>query len=231
MIYHTDFHFLRTLRLAASLAPLLLLSSCETDYYDKGDGEYSQMRADFVEAHADGARQLDYFVTDDGDSLRLTQPIAAKWVGTADSVYRALVYYNKVDGTLAQPLSSSQVPVPRVKPTAEFEGGVKTDPVKFESAWLSRNKKYLNFGLALKTGSTDDDSAVHRLGMACDTIVQHADGTRTYHLRLYHDQGGRPEYYSQRTFFSIALGDYDADTMCVSIQTYDGLVTRVFPTR
>ena len=31
-----------------------LLASCENDTYDKGEGAYSYLQADFVEAHANG---------------------------------------------------------------------------------------------------------------------------------------------------------------------------------
>ena len=50
------------------LVALLLLVSCTQDNYDKGEGEYSLMRADFVEAHVGSDKRVDYVVTDDGDS-------------------------------------------------------------------------------------------------------------------------------------------------------------------
>lgn len=49
-----------------------------------------------------------------------------------------------------------------------------------------------------------------------------ADGTTTQHLTLYHDQGGVPEYYSQRTYVSIPLSDIHADFIILTINTYDG---------
>ena len=51
-----------------------LLASCENDTYDKGEGAYSNMQADFVEAHANGEKEKDYVITDHGDSLSLVTP-------------------------------------------------------------------------------------------------------------------------------------------------------------
>ena len=208
-----------------SLMAVLVLAACEQDYYDKGEGRYSLMRADFVQAHANADKQIDYIVTDDGDSLAVRESLSPRWVSTPDSIYRALLYYNKVDNA-AQSISIGQIPTAFIRTADYFKDTVKTDPVKFESLWKSRNGRYLNFSLVLMVGSADDEKAVHHLGVVGDTIMQNADGTRTYHLRLYHDQGAMPEYYSQRTYFSIPLAPYDVDSMRMAIQTYDGLVVR-----
>ena len=103
---------------------------------------------------------------------------------------------------------------------------VKTDPLTLESIWISKNKRYLNASVYLKVGSTDDEEAIHKMGVVCDTIMAHADSTRTLHLRLYHDQGGVPEYYSQRTYFSLPLSELHADSIRFSINTYKGEVVK-----
>ena len=81
------------------LSGLLLsvaLASCTTDAYDKGEGKYSLMRGEFVEAYADEHKHIPYITTDDGELLPLLQDFTANWVTTADSTYRCRVYYNKV---------------------------------------------------------------------------------------------------------------------------------------
>ena len=134
----------------------LILSSCTQESYESGDGEYSLMKAEFVDAHTNGESKLVNVMTDDGDSLILTKPMEYKWASTADSTYRALLYYNKV-GDKAEPIAISSVPTPAIHITSELKEEAKTDPVKFVSSWKSRNRRYLNLGLILLTGSTDKD--------------------------------------------------------------------------
>ena len=75
-----------------------LLFSCQTDSYEKGQGRYSLMQADMGELTVNGEKQAVAFITDDGDSYTLTSPVKAQWIQTADTTYRAIIYYNKVEG-------------------------------------------------------------------------------------------------------------------------------------
>jgi hypothetical protein len=108
---------------------------------------------------------------------------------------------------------------------------MKTDPVKFESAWLSRSGKYLNLSLYLMTGTTDDEKASQTLHIIQDTIVTYLDASRTSHLRLYHDQAGIPEYYSTQVYASILTQEIPADSVHLTINTYKGPITKVFSLR
>ena len=58
-----------------------------------------------------------------------------------------------------------------------------------------------------------------------------ADGTTTSSLLLAHSQEGMPEYYSQRNYVSIALTSLKADSVCLTVNTYEGLVQKTFPLR
>ena len=78
--------------LTGLLLLLLPLVSCTRDEYEKGDGEYSYMRADFAEAYSSDAGVLGSFVTDEGDSLVLSPRHDCSWASTPDSVYRTLMY-------------------------------------------------------------------------------------------------------------------------------------------
>ena len=190
------------------------------------------MRADFIEAHANGQKEIDRITTDDGDQYSVTKTFTTKWVTTADSTYRCILYYNKVEeGSgkyAAEPISIGLVPCPKITPLAELEKPMKTDPVKFESAWLSKTGKYLNLSLYLMTGTTDDEDASQTLHVVQDTIMTNPDATRTSHLRLYHDQGGIPEYYSTQVYASILTSQIDVDSVSLTINTYKGLVTKTF---
>ena len=211
--------------LATLLSPLSsLLSSCTEDNEDKGDGEYSYLRADFVEAHVGEDKRVDYVLTDDGDSLRTNPPFSVSWITTADTVYRAIFYYNLKEGEI-DAYNLSQVLVPEIKSPERIAGGVKTDPVYVQSVWPARSGHYLNLRLRVMTGEFDDGKTPPQVfGCVRDTLVSHDDGSSTLHLQLFHNQNGQPEYYSREVYLSIPLTDVQADT--VVLNTYDGLYTK-----
>ena len=113
-------------RVISYLLPLTsyLLFSCTQDGYEKGDGKYSNMRGDFVEAQVGAEKEIVFLTTDDGETLPLTQPYSAKWITRPDTVYRCMLYYNKVrvvNGLYAaEPISIGEVPCPIITPLAEL---------------------------------------------------------------------------------------------------------------
>ena len=207
--------------------------SCTQDGYDKGEGQYSYLRGDFVEAYIGADKNMVSLMTDEGETLPLSQPYTAKWITRSDTVYRCMLYYNKVREAngqyVAEPISVLEVPCPKVVPLAELETEMKTDPVKFESAWMGKNGRYLNLNLIVKTASQEDEEVFQRLGIVQDTIITNLDATRTCCLRLYHDQGGVPEYYSANSYASILTSQIPADSVRISINTYSGVVEKTFP--
>lgn len=209
------------------LLPLLALAGCEMGGYDEGTGEYSMLTGDFVEAHTNAECAVDYALTDGGDSLALTPAVSVSWAVRPDTMYRAVLYYDRSEGSSVRPRSLAAVPVLSVQPAVQLDS-VQTDPVDLESAWLSASGRYLNMGLYLKTGEGDDADAHHTVGMVCDSVTMSDSGASTAHLRLYHDQGGVPEYYSSKTYVSIARRAIPADSVALTVNTYDGTVTRRF---
>ena len=211
---------------------ICMIGGCTQDAYDKGEGRYSLMRADFVEANSNAQKEIERITTDDGDILSASKPFKAKFVNTPDSVYRCVLYYNKVkDGNsqvVFEPISIGQVACPKIIPLAELDKEMKTDPVKFESAWMSKSGKYINLSLYLMTGSSEDEEAKHTLRIVQDTIVTNPDATRTSYLRIYHDQGGVPEYYSTQVYLSIITPGIPADSVRIQIPTYKGMTEKSF---
>ena len=220
----------RTVCLSMGLLLLLLpLGSCTSDDYEKGDGEYSYMRADFVEAYSSKAGVLGSFVTDEGDSLVLSPRHDCSWASTPDSVYRALMYYSREDtaSIKVRCITATQVLVLRVP--QQRRDTVIMHPVGLESVWLSANGKYVNMGLDVKTGKGDDDKARQTLGVVCDTVLTMPDGNHEHCLRLFHDQGKVPEYYTSKVYVSIPLGNYSkGDVVRMDVNTYKGKVTKSF---
>jgi hypothetical protein len=206
--------------------------SCTQDTYDKGDGQYSYLRGDFAEALVGADKKIVSLMTDEGETLPLLQPYTAKWITRSDTIYRCMLYYNKVRDSkgqyVAEAISVGEVPCPLIVPLSELEVEMKTDPVKFESAWMSKTGKYINLSFALKTGTTEDEKAIHTLRVVQDTIMVHPDGSKTSYLRLFHDQGGVPDYYSTQVYASIITSEILADSVRIAINTYKGIIEKSF---
>lgn len=209
------------LRILSALAVALLFMACTTDNYDTGDGKYSYLRADFVEAHSSEAGFIDYALSDTADSLSFSTPLSASWATKGDSIYRALLYYNKVDAG-AQPITISRVPVLQIQTTTRPDT-LKTDPVAFESIWMSSNRKYLNLSLSIKTGKSDGQLVAQSIGLfRKETTAGHA-----LYLQLTHNQNGVPEYYSSHVYLSIPMSRISAGTtLHLILNSYDGIIER-----
>ena len=208
------------------LAFLPLLAACTIDAYEKGEGEYSLLTAELVEAYVDNDKHVSHVVTDQGERLMLTSPLTAQWIETPDTMYRALLYYDQVEEGKAEPRSFGWVGV--LTPRDSIKGGMKSDPLYTESMWVAKNHKYLNLRLRLLTGSTDDEKARHSIGLMKDAASSTPGHAR---MVLYHDQGGMPEYYSMVTYASIPLDSIKADTLTIVVKTYNGEVNRTFKLR
>ena len=195
-----------------TLLPFSLFISCTQDAYEKGEGAYSLMRGDFAEANVNSNREVTSITTDDGEILPLTTLATAKWISRPDTIYRCMLYYNKVkaaDGKLAaEVISLGRVPCLYVKPLISFEKTYKDDPVKFESIWNSKSGKYL---------------------VVTDSLISYPSGRRTLSLLLYHDQGNVPEYYSTQAYVSIPTTDLAVDSIRLYINTYSGPVIKTLP--
>ena len=215
------------------LLVIILVASCTQDAYEKGEGAYSLMRGDFAEANVNSNREVTSITTDDGEILPLTSLATAQWISRPDTIYRCMLYYNKVkaaDGKLAaEVISLGRVPCLYVKPLTSFEKTYKDDPVKFESIWNSKSGKYLNLHLQLKTGYTEDSTAVQQLDVVTDSLISYPSGRRTLSLLLYHDQGNVPEYYSTQAYVSIPTTDLAVDSIRLYINTYSGPVIKTLP--
>lgn len=225
------------------IAILLLLlttfAGCETESYESGEGEYSLMQADLCELQTDGEKRATLFTTDDGSRYTPTKVFTAKWLTTADSTYRAIIYYNKVPtaspqaaatqtaAMQAEVLGISQVVT--LIPHAHWRFPQQPqDPIDLESAWIAKSGRYLNLALLMKTARIDDDEPPHTIGLAQDTLIAWPDGRSTVIYCLLHSQNDIPEYYTNRRYVSILLPDALPDTIRFRMQTHSGRLERVF---
>lgn len=197
------------------------LAACQADSYESGQGNFSLLTADFVELHTNAQCAAIYAITDGGDSLALVPAATPDWTSRPDTAYRAILYYDRAEGPAVRARSIIEVPVLRPVATAALDS-VPIHPVRLESAWVSAGGKYLNLGLYLKVGEGGPEGARHTVGLVCDSVAVSASGCRTAHLRLYHDQGGVPEHYSQKTYVSAPCSMLAADSAVLRVETYDG---------
>nr|WP_313980151.1 NigD-like C-terminal domain-containing protein [uncultured Prevotella sp.] len=212
--------------MVTALVSLLIVSACEHNFYKTGDSELSYLHTDFVEAHTNELSAFASATTDDGVQLTLKPAVKELWATKSDTTYRALLYYNKVENGVTSSFAISPVAVLRPRLALDFPT-VYTDPIGFESIWMSKNRKYLNLALTLKTGKTEDKKAIQSLAIVCDSIKHLSSGERAFYLRLHHHQNGVPEYYSRRIFTSIPLiGFKQNDVIYLNINTYKGKVNK-----
>jgi hypothetical protein len=205
------------------LSVSIVLTSCTTDAYDKGEGELSLMRSDMVEAHVNEKKYVDYVLTDDGDSLPSLKPFTVTWINTPDTMYRAILSYNSIDGR-AEALGLSQViTLPLRSSDYYHDSPPPQHPLYVESAWVAFTRRYLNLRIRLLTSQPENDTQRHTLGIVSDSITTTPDGLRVNHMRLLHNQNGLPEYYSTVANASILLKECQADSIVLSAVTYEGL--------
>ena len=213
------------------LSSSIFLLSCERDSYEKGEGSYSLLQADFACLTVDSEKRGVSFMTDEGEHYLLSNPTKASWIETADTVYRALLYFNKISETTAESMSLGAVPTLRAIHHWQLKEQPE-DPLGVESGWLSKNGKYLNLGLLLKTGQEEGNDGTQKIALAQDTIRLNDDQTHTAYFRLLHDQCGVPEYYTSRRYVSILLPDtVQLDTIRLTLPTCEGKKERVFSLR
>ena len=200
-----------------ALFSLSALVGCTVESYESGDGEYSLLTAELVDAHTNANARVDYAETDGGERLTFAQPAEVKWMVVPDTTYRAAIYY-KVENGASTLFSAGRVGI--LSPHSISD--MRTDPVGLESIWVAASKRYLNLSLNLMTGAVDDEEIHHTISCRRDTLLTNPDGTRTLCLTLYHDQSQVPEYYTQRSFFSIPLQTGESDSIRFTINTYNG---------
>lgn len=206
-----------------------MFTSCEHDGYESGDGSLSYLTAELAVLHTASNRSATSADLDNGTTLSISNPFTTSWMAKADTVYRALLYYDVATDGSKKVKARSVSSVPVLRPVDQNKvKEMHTDPVGVESAWAAKSG-YINLSLLLKAGKTDGEDAVQTLGLVdCGTTVGD-DGKRTRHVKLYHDQGGVPEYYTVQRYASIDTKDLgDADVVSITVNTYNGEVIKTF---
>ncbi len=206
----------------------MLLASCTTDAYEKGDGTYSGLQAELADVSITASGSATGFVTDSDIRYTFDTPVQVTWAKDVDSTYRAAVYFEDLGNGTAQCLSLGRVPT--LRPVEHWKmPETADDPVDYESVWSSKNGRYVNLSLLLKSGGDDSDK-FHTIALSQDTVISHANGLHTAHYRLFHAQNDLPQYYTDRYYVSILPPDTtQLDTIVLQMNTTAGLVRKVIP--
>ena len=140
------------------------------------------------------------------------------------------------DKTTTKAIAVKQVLVPKVLSKSKAAASTVTypeDPVTFETAWMSANRRYINLSLYIKIGSKDGKIGTQSLGMLHYETVEQQNGAKLYRLKLLHDQNKVPEYYSTQVYISIPMYRLPFELMTgdkveIGVNTYKGYVSRVY---
>lgn len=188
---------MKRLLLSMLLALPLWVSSCDSD-----EGyEYPSVKLEFLTAETGSDGCIESVVTDDGRRLPIEKDHTRSQLQANASV-RIVSNYELLTSIDNKPevriYGLMQVVAVDPKPRAEFENGVKRDPVDVTSVWLGQD--YINMVLGIHW-----QNAKHRFGFIEESVTDHGDGRPDVKLSLYHDNGGDMEAYSERAYLSIPL--------------------------
>jgi len=208
---------------------IAIISACEHDAYETGDGDLSYMHADYADFTISN-HTVTSAITDNNSSLPLPSSLTVSAELPADTMLRRLVHYNQKDDST--PIEILRLtPVSIVTPHSQNEEGtLLTDPVKLTAAWLSPNKRYLNIQLGIMTGNNTSTETVRQLRIVCDST--HTEGKGTTFLSLRYDNANTPEYYTEDVYLSIPCRTVttsdgtQADTISITVNTYSGRITK-----
>lgn len=207
---------------------VLLAVSCTKEAYDTGDSALSYLKAEMANLHVTGNQVTD-IVTDADEALEVPSSLkVTDKMARTDTTYRAMLYYNKVEG---KPVDVKSVKLAYVTSICDRKKAytLAQDPVKLTSVWKAQNNKYLNFSIGLMTGNAENEDAAQKMSLVCDSTEVGGDGSKCFYLTFYHDQANVPEYYTQDTYISVPLSAFsEGDILRIRMNTYNGWVEKEF---
>lgn len=194
----------------------LLLTSCESETYETGDGSLSHLTACFGMMHTREAQKADYVVADDGTTITFDTPANVEWATTADTLYRVQAYYKLGDkGT--EPVAMNRMGVSALYEAKDMRQ-TPTDPLTFVSAW--RGGGYLNVAFQVKTGKQEAGAEAQAISFVRDSMAW-ADGKRVAYIRMLHAQNNQPQYYSVRSYVAMRW-PANCDRIVLTVNDYSG---------
>lgn len=206
----------------------LMITACTNDVYEAGNGVYSYLKADFGMIYSNEAGMVERFVDDDDETVFFAEPFSASNI-KADTVYRALVYYdaNGDEKIKMRSVALLNVCSPSTKAVPQNSND---DPLHWDTAWMSNNGTFLNLGIRLMVGvDVENEQKVQKIGVHEDCKTLGPTGKHRVVLRLLHNQNEVPQHYSYPTYVSVPMEEYEqGDTIELHVNTYEGEKKRVW---
>lgn len=198
------------------VAVFCCITSCTTDDYSTGEGDYSYYSAEMAVLSLSDSL-VSKAELDDGRILGLNSPLKSSVLRKnfsqslmGDSC-RLMLHFNKGAETSTTVASTKlhgadAVMMPLIALADTLQKAVKTDPLSITSSWKAKNGKFYNYNFSVKVGKMDEEQQAQTIGIVCDSV---SAATETIYLRLAHDQNNVPEYYSIDAFLSISRKQID----------------------
>lgn len=203
---------MRTLtKILLTLCLPMLAASCHDDTY-----RFPSAVREFFVAHT--ASDSTIFAIDTDDGLRLSViDDQTQHLGTPDSAYRCVGYYEHADGGVLLYSASNVIASHAV--AAHHLDTLCTDPVQLVSIWKA--PRYLNMRLGLRHGGAE-----HEFQFVSDSIVRPVHGGSVHaYFSLYHDAAGDIEAFTDFVYASLPLenylGAYPRLVVHFAVNTYD----------
>lgn len=193
---------------------VMLLAFCFAGCDDDSDGDYyPSLLTDFVTAETDNKGIVSKVTFDDGAMYNVTKQSISS--DMPDTTLRCLAIYTK-EGAVYDFYQLKLVFSDEARPADQFKDR-SAAPVKMVSQWKSG--KYVNMHLGLMTTG----NGKHGYGFCIDSVV-----SKTTYVSLLHKRPeGDAESYTQDIYMSLPL-TMATDSVCFSINTYDGMVSREY---
>ena len=205
--------------------PLLVLwcLSLVTSCSDDNDTWSAPVQLDYLELLTDASGRTALAVTDEGDTLSVSNPLDGL---KADTAYRYVAVNERLGSSLRL---SSCAPAIAPIPTPMEGMEEKTDSVEVVSIW--RGGRYINLVVQMEA----QDKA-HYFGFKHKGVTDKPDGSRTAQVLLYHNQNGDVKAFHRTVYLSCPLKAWTdtlrqgRDSVAIRINVKDkGMQTWQFP--
>lgn len=212
---------MKRLLLYITLCSVLTACSKESDYV------YPDLITEFLNMTTDSDGAASTLIKDDGSAFSINNATKINNL-SPDTIYRVIAKYavdtSANNGCIVYSATRcvSSYPIPREKFIM-----TPTDPVTFQSGWVSGN--YLNASIVVRI-----KEQLHAYYFIQDSITNQADGHKSLYLTLLHFRNNDVEGFNRTVYLSVPLYYYkkvlnQGDKVYFSVNTYkDGLIQKEY---
>lgn len=200
--------------LIISILTLLLASCSKEDTIE----DFPSAITELVEMNTNSEKAVVSIRTDRGETFSVTN--TSMKTATADTTYRCLCIYEKVNNTSVRIYQTSAIFSMLPLTPEKFTSHPKA-PVKIISQWLT--DRYINLYLSYMTVGADK----HAFGFCEEKVEAESDGKQTVYVSLLHKHPvSDTDAYTQKLYMSVPTYEYAKtyDNIVFTVNTYDGPV-------